>query len=554
MANIPPEFLSPEQLTAFREILDARRFQAKAVADAKDWGIYSDYLATNPDDILAFNAPQIEKYNRIVIPPYGDVITPLGVKGDEAGAARAMIRYMDFPRADRILGIEGDLIDPKKPSIEELAAHSEIGDRTFARAGSYIASSNPESIDLGVLRSYAYGTPEENLLKFAKDPANLVSRDWWLQRPLIPSDYDPRSWERRVLQQEPRMRHYEALDRKIRGVATEADLENIWDTPYGHPDLLHEQPTTPEDALRMYEIEKLHRDAYLGEAGARRAQFNRQLAVQLRKLQDPQFAEKLDSTQQAFRDARKYLTWTSPSEHTPQVMFYPDTKEMGHYGPKYLDEEADHIWNFMKQGNRAGVLPAIEAMVDYNKFIKGSNLTEGLLGVGETGSSYDFNIPRTKGGYLGSNFAPQLEALYDRAREQDRLLRLANRRLTDRYLIDPKFRSAVNRFIPNTLRTPTAGAVGGLLSMAGQAIDATDPDYMNRNYRGTDPLSIRPLYDLLLAPVSGQSYSDAGRAYEKMVADPEYIQRNPISSMVGQAVRGDPQYLKAFFNAYNPFK
>jgi len=564
MANITPDFLSPEQLTAFREILEAKNFQLNAAAEGRTTGMYADYITDNFDDLLYLNAPQIEKYNRVVIPPFGDIVSDIDVKAEEVGAARAMMRYRDIPPNGKRIGVDGDVMDARNPSFNELIDSGEIGDRTYTRAIPYIATSNPESIDYSLLRSY-YGTPEERLSLFTKDPSKLVSRDWWANRPILPSQYDPRAWESRARGQVPRMLHFQGLERKLRGVATQADIDNIWIDPFGHNDLLFDQPTTAQEAIERYNQESLLRERYLNSAGARRNQLNRQIAVGQRRFDDPKFAEKLDGLQQAFRDARKYLTFTTPSQVDGVADYmggHPELARLGDdlsisrpiMGPAILDEGAADAWNFMTAGNKAGALPAIEAMVDYNKFINGTNLSAGLYGTGQHGNFYDFTSPRTKGGYLGSNFAPQLEALYENAVEQDRLRRLAFQRVTDRYQIDPKFRSAVNKFIPNTLRTPTAGAVGGVLSMAGQVIDATDSNYMNRNYRGTDPLAIRPLYDLLLAPASGQSYSDAGRAYEKMVADPEYVQRNPLSSMVGQAVRGDLQYLKAFLNAYNPFQ
>lgn len=99
------------------------------------------------------------------------------------------------------------------------------------------------------------------------------------------------------------------------------------------------------------------------------------------------------------------------------------------------------------------------------------------------------------------------------------------------------------------MNSPLAGGIGGVLSIGGQIYDANSDNFMDRNYRMTDPLSVRPFYDLVLDGFSG----DARRSYERLVSSPEYVERNPLSSMVGQAVRGNPEYLKAFFQAYNPF-
>jgi hypothetical protein len=55
--------------------------------------------------------------------------------------------------------------------------------------------------------------------------------------------------------------------------------------------------------------------------------------------------------------------------------------------------------------------------------------------------------------------------------------------------------------------------------------------------------------DLGLDVLTGDFGPQAIRNYEHRVNNPEYIQRNPLSSMVGQGMRGNPDYLKAFWNA-----
>jgi len=86
---------------------------------------------------------------------------------------------------------------------------------------------------------------------------------------------------------------------------------------------------------------------------------------------------------------------------------------------------------------------------------------------------------------------------------------------------------------------------------------------LDREYGRSDPLSIRPSIDAFLntppydyGSYIGLPYTEEGQrakaAYEARVNDPEYIYRNPMSSMVGQAVRGNMDYVKAFANEYLP--
>lgn len=94
-------------------------------------------------------------------------------------------------------------------------------------------------------------------------------------------------------------------------------------------------------------------------------------------------------------------------------------------------------------------------------------------------------------------------------------------------------------------------AVATPLQIYDQISDANNSDEMISNYRGSDPLSLRAGMDLLLdsTGVGGSSFSESFRKYNKLANDPRYIEMNPISSMVGQGLRGNPEYLKAFFNS-----
>jgi hypothetical protein len=100
------------------------------------------------------------------------------------------------------------------------------------------------------------------------------------------------------------------------------------------------------------------------------------------------------------------------------------------------------------------------------------------------------------------------------------------------------------------------GAVTGGLGTAYQLYDQVNAvtgrngdTTLDREYGGSDPLSLRAGMDVGLDVLTGDFGPQTIRNYEQRVNDPEYIARNPLSSMVGQGMRGNTDYLKAFYNA-----
>ena len=375
---------------------------------------------------------------------------------------------------------------------------------------------------------------------------------------IVNSKQDPAYYQALANQQFNYQRYYEMEFDKLRGIGPEnlgLSQEDAMKKFQLYKTLTPEilQVNRPENVFEASALEKIasrkkHWYEFLGKDVDK--QYDRQLLLQSMlatgKLDSSPIPQLYGNLQDSVKNARGALP-------LPPYNFISDsgTPDHPYVGNNYTgsgnpdtDNWRDGIFEKLPRKSQEALLPAIDAMLAYNRAMyKIPELKPPL-------SQYTGRF--NKGGYLGSNFGPQLETLFDEAIVRDKNLMPNARGIANKYQSNPNFRSAVNKFIPHTLRTPAAGAVGGVLSMAGQVIDATDSDYMNRNYRGTDPFAIRPFYDLLLAPSSGQSYSDAGRAYETMVSSPEYIQRNPLSSMIGQAVRGDNQYLKAFAEAYIP--
>lgn len=94
--------------------------------------------------------------------------------------------------------------------------------------------------------------------------------------------------------------------------------------------------------------------------------------------------------------------------------------------------------------------------------------------------------------------------------------------------------------------------IGVPLQIAGQVMAANGAfgdTELDKNYGLSDPLSLRAAMDVGLDVVAGDFGPQTVRNYEQRVNDPQYIQRNPLSSMVGQGMRGNTDYLKAFWNS-----
>jgi len=100
---------------------------------------------------------------------------------------------------------------------------------------------------------------------------------------------------------------------------------------------------------------------------------------------------------------------------------------------------------------------------------------------------------------------------------------------------------------------PVMGVLNALavpLQIYDQIQAVQSKDQMTRDYGGSDPLSLRPWMDLVgdASGIGGSNLSKGLKRYNTVVNDPRYIERNPISSIGGQTVRGNPEYLGAFLN------
>jgi hypothetical protein len=93
-------------------------------------------------------------------------------------------------------------------------------------------------------------------------------------------------------------------------------------------------------------------------------------------------------------------------------------------------------------------------------------------------------------------------------------------------------------------------AVAVPLQLYQQYDSLQSPDAMERDYGGSDPMSLRPWMDLAgdATGIGGTNLTQALQRYSRTVNDPRYIEKNPISSIGGQAIRGNFDYLKGFLN------
>jgi hypothetical protein len=101
--------------------------------------------------------------------------------------------------------------------------------------------------------------------------------------------------------------------------------------------------------------------------------------------------------------------------------------------------------------------------------------------------------------------------------------------------------------------SPYLGVVGTGV-MAYQGYNDYNSDNMNtREYGATDPFGLRAGYDLGINVLSGQqSVADAWETQRRLVADPEFQIRNPLSSVIYNTAHGNFDTLKAFAGGYIP--
>ena len=98
---------------------------------------------------------------------------------------------------------------------------------------------------------------------------------------------------------------------------------------------------------------------------------------------------------------------------------------------------------------------------------------------------------------------------------------------------------------------------GGLTApiQIGMQINAlNEKNMMDREYGHSDPLALRPLVDLALSGIgNNQTPAEGYRAMGKMVADPEWQMRNPISAVPYNLLQGNLEPLKAFAGGLKDF-
>ena len=101
--------------------------------------------------------------------------------------------------------------------------------------------------------------------------------------------------------------------------------------------------------------------------------------------------------------------------------------------------------------------------------------------------------------------------------------------------------------------SPYLGAIGtGIMAYQGYK-DYNSDNMMTREYGATDPFGLRPQYDLAINALSGsQSLSQAWDTQRRLVADPEWQMRNPLSATLYNTVHGNLEPLKAFAGGYVP--
>jgi hypothetical protein len=101
--------------------------------------------------------------------------------------------------------------------------------------------------------------------------------------------------------------------------------------------------------------------------------------------------------------------------------------------------------------------------------------------------------------------------------------------------------------------SPYLGAVGtGVMAYQGYQ-DYNSNDMNTREYGATDPFGLRAGYDLGINVLGGQqSIPQALETQRRLVADPEFQIRNPLSSVLYNTAHGNFDTLKAFAEGYVP--
>lgn len=101
--------------------------------------------------------------------------------------------------------------------------------------------------------------------------------------------------------------------------------------------------------------------------------------------------------------------------------------------------------------------------------------------------------------------------------------------------------------------SPYLGVVGtGVMAYQGYK-DYNSDNMMTREYGNTDPFGLRANYDFGINVLSGQqSIPEAWETQRRLVADPEFQIRNPLSSVLYNTAHGNLDTLKAFAGGYIP--
>ena len=442
--------LTSQQVRALSELFDSINYERLSRTESGDRGTYTDFLEKDPDNINSYATERLRQY----FTPEGLLRTPIG-KPEELGAIKAMQRWGVIPPEGRMLGVEGDVINPRALSLEELVAQVESGNPMFTKPNFYTPSIQPTAVNPSLLKSLSWGDISRGASAAMSDPSLTAAVNWNSGQPLVPSQYDPRFYQKFVASQESRIKHYEALFNKLRGVGSPVDEANIWTMPYGHSDLLNNVPTTAGQAFERLSVEQNLRDSLIQQGLEREMQYQRQLEIQLKRLEDPAFNAEYEKAMQAGRDARRFIG-KIPSDYS------------GTIGAS-TDEVAMNAFEAFPERQQAGILPSLNAIAAYNRVLDAEGLRKGLLKIPEFnyGAAGAFNnTPRVKGGYLGINFGPQMEAAYDAFQERaigDLREKIDRGRLNldvvEKYFKEPSTRPLVNQQVGGMAKN-AIGALG----------------------------------------------------------------------------------------------